>query len=396
MNFSYHSTLFIFGKMFRSRLKNPLSFFLLLSLFLIPSISTQAQVIDWVKRQVGSFLSDTAAAGKPRFITYPTIAYAPETSWEIGLSSLYLYHARRDTVNRLSEVSAFTFFTLEQQYGLWLDHALYSHQDKWFFLGKIRWQSFPLYYYGIGSNTPSEKIAIVDANSLLIRERVLRQIKGSFYLGLEFDWQRVSQVSFNWEDSPGELPTGAGGSSNLGLGVGLVFDNRHNVLNVRDGLFAELAYLDYSLGKLSDFDFRYVSLDSRWFHTTAPNQVLAFQLFGQTVWGEVPFNQLALMGGESLMRGYYLGRYRDHNLLAGQAEYRFLPFPFSKRWGAAVFLSAGQVAPQISELSLRRFKAAGGAGIRFLLFKKKDIFTRLDWAFTEEGNGFYLFIGEAF
>ena len=38
------------------------------------------------------------------------------------------------------------------------------------------------------------------------------------------------------------------------------------------------------------------------------------------------------MGGESLMRGYYLGRYRDKNLLAGQVEYRILPFSFSKRW----------------------------------------------------------------
>jgi len=30
------------------------------------------------------------------------------------------------------------------------------------------------------------------------------------------------------------------------------------------------------------------------------------------------------------MRGYYLGRYRDKNLLAGQIEYRILPFGFSK------------------------------------------------------------------
>ena len=50
---------------------------------------------------------------------------------------------------------------------------------------------------------------------------------------------------------------------------------------------------------------------------------------------------LAMMGGESMMRGYYLGRFRDKNMLATQAEYRFLPFAFSNRWGAAAFVLFG-------------------------------------------------------
>ncbi|MGK7393245.1 MAG: BamA/TamA family outer membrane protein [Candidatus Cyclobacteriaceae bacterium M3_2C_046] len=369
---------------------------LLLGLTLIQVPPARSQVLDWARQKVKTFLNDTASSAKPRFITYPTLAYAPETSWEIGLSSLYLFHARNDTLNRLSEVNAFTFITLAQQYGIWLDHALYSHQDQWFFLGRLRWQSFPLFYHGIGPKTPDQKVALVDARSLQLRERILRKISGSFFLGPQFDFQRLQRVSFDWEASPGQLPIGGQGSSNLGLGLGLVYDNRHNVLNVRDGLFAELAYLNYNNSLLSDFTFSSITFETRWFKPFPRNQVLAVQVLGQSIWGEVPFNQLALMGGESLMRGYYLGRYRDRKLLAGQVEYRWLPFPFSRRWGAAVYLSAGQVAPDISRLSIQQFKPAGGAGLRFLLFKKKDIFTRLDVAFTEEGNGFYLFIGEAF
>ena len=44
---------------------------------------------------------------------------------------------------------------------------------------------------------------------------------------------------------------------------------------------------------------------------------------------------LSLMGGESLMRGYYLGRYRDKNLVAGQVEY-ILPFAFSSAGAQAL------------------------------------------------------------
>lgn len=102
------------------------------------------------------------------------------------------------------------------------------------------------------------------------------------------------------------------------------------------------------------------------------------------------------MGGENMMRGYYLGRFRDKNYLAAQAEYRFLPFPFSKRLGGALFTAIGSVEPKVNEFSFYDIKATAGLGLRYLVFKSKDIYLRGDLAFTREGTGVYLFIGEAF
>lgn len=352
-----------------------------------------------VGRYVQSLLNDTTDAAQPRFLVYPTIAYTPETNWEFGLSSLYVYHAGRDTVNRLSEISAFAFYTLENQYGLWLDHALYSDQDQWFFLGRMRYQSFPLLFYGIGPDAASEFLAKVDGNFFLLKERVMYQLRPSVYAGPQVDFQQLSQVSFNpaEADNPVDPPLGGFGSSNLGLGFGVVYDNRHNVLNVRHGMFSELAVLRYDDTWGSDFSFTNVISDNRFFMPVNSRDVLAAQLFGQfTMAGKAPFNQLALMGGESLMRGYYLGRYRDDNLIAGQVEYRLLPLPFAKRWGAAAFLGAGQVFGREDSFNFSQSLPAGGAGVRFLLFPTKDIWVRFDVAFTEEGQGYYIFIGEAF
>lgn len=367
-------------------------------LFLIKSLPVQAQLTDWVDRYINNIVNDTSAAEEPRFIAYPTVAYAPETKWEFGISALYVYYAGRDTTNRLSEINSFTFVTLEGQYGLWFDHALYSDRSEWFFLGRLRYQRFPLLYYGIGSETPEQEQAQVDANSIALRERVLRKVVGGLYLGAEFDLQRLSNVSFDLEnpDQPFDFPLGSQGSTNFGMGLGLVFDQRHNVLNVREGFFGETGFLRYDDAWGSDYNFTSYFLDARYYHSLPRGQVLAWQGFAQSSNGDVPFNQLALLGGESLMRGYYLGRYRDKSLLATQLEYRFLPFPFSKRWGASVFAGAGTVAPSLSDTQLNNLKLAGGAGLRFLLFPNKDIFTRLDFAFTEEGNGIYIFIGEAF
>ncbi|MEM6299109.1 MAG: BamA/TamA family outer membrane protein, partial [Bacteroidota bacterium] len=182
--------------------------------------------------------------------------------------------------------------------------------------------------------------------------------------------------------------------------LGLVFDQRHNVLNARKGAFVEAGFIRYDEAWGSDFSFTNYFLDARYYLPTTKKQVIAAQFLANLVpadrGSDVPFNQLALMGGESLMRGYYLGRYRDNVLLATQAEYRFLPFPFSKRFGATVFAGIGGVSPNFREIDLGDWKASGGVGLRFLLFPGKDIFTRFDVAVTNEGLGYYLFIGEAF
>ena len=96
------------------------------------------------------------------------------------------------------------------------------------------------------------------------------------------------------------------------------------------------------------------------------------------------------------MRGYYLGRFRDKNMVASQVEYRLLPFGFSKRIGGSIFFTAGQVFSEENKFKWNNFLPTGGAGLRFLVFPEKDIYTRLDISFTKEGSGVYLLIGEAF
>jgi len=342
------------------------------------------------------YLNDSSSPDKPKVLLYPTIAFSPETSWEIGVSALLLYYAKRDTGNRLSEIQSFNFFTLNRQYGAWFEHFIYTDRDEWFFLGRLRFQRFPLLYYGIGPTAKKEDEQLVNSNYILIRERVLRKIVPNFFGGLELDFQKIYNVNIESSGSSLPPPAGSNGTQNFGMGAGLVYDNRHNALNVRKGYFAEFAMLRYSPRLGSDFKFQSITIDTRIYRNIRKGQVFAAQLYGQSVSGNVPFNQLALVGGEGLGRGYYLGRYRDKKYIAAQAEYRFLPFGFSKRLGGAVFVASGIVAPTVKDLSLGNLLPSGGFGLRFLAFPKKDIFLRFDVGFTKEGPAFYIFSGEAF
>jgi hypothetical protein len=167
-------------------------------------------------------------------------------------------------------------------------------------------------------------------------------------------------------------------------------------LNVRKGLFGEVSFLKYDRALGSKSNFQGVNVDIRSSHPTSVRNVLAWQVYGNFYHGNIPFNQLALMGGEMIMRGYYYGRYRDKNMIATQVEHRWLPFGFNKRFGAVAFAGAAVVAPKITGFEAKYIRPSGGVGLRYLLFPKKDIFLRLDIGFTKEGPGFYLFTGEAF
>ena len=374
---------------------------LLVLVSLLQAGNAQAQLIKsytLLGRYVAKFTNDTTDPGKPRFLLYPTATYAPETSLELGISSLFLYNARGDYKNnRLSEINAFTFFTVRGQYGINIDNALYSHRDRWLFIGRARLQRFPLLYYGIGPNAKPDDPATVDAFSIQIRQRVLKGIAKNLFVGPQIDYQTLSRVNFRQsENNPVTMPIGATGSTNLGLGAGIIYDSRENTLNPRQGFFGELAYLDYNPAWGSTFRFQSSNVDLRYYRPIGKTQVLAWQGFGQFMSGTVPFNQLALLGNETIMRGYYPGRFRDRAYVATQLEYRFLPFPFSKRLGAAAFVAVGTVAPTLSQLDFSKLLPAGGAGVRYFLFPKKDIFLRFDVGFTREGTGFYVFTGESF
>jgi hypothetical protein len=377
---------------------------LALGFFLAASGTSSAQeqeqeqgLVNRVRRYVERIIGEGEDPTAPKFINYPTLAYTPETSWEFGISSLYVYSAKRDLSNRLSEIKAFTFYTLEKQYGISLDHALYTDRNRWFFYGRVQGQSFPLFYHGTGRDAPTKVQSVVEGQYLQLRERILREAWPSVYVGLELNYQTLNRVRY--VDSTPEFTTpevGAAGSNNLGLGLGILYNDIHNAMNPREGRYSEWAFLNYGSGLGSDFTFTSWIIDNRVYLPVGGNSVLAAQVYGEFTGGNPPFNMLALMGGQSLMRGYYLGRYRDRNLLAGQVEYRILPFPFSKRIGASVFLATGQVYGDDHAFSWQQFLPTGGAGGRFLLFPDKDIYTRLDVAFTREGRGYYFSIGEAF
>jgi hypothetical protein len=351
-----------------------------------------------VGRWVYGILNDTSSAESSRILVVPTFGYAPETSAELGVRVFSLFYVNKDTVvNRLSEIALYSFITTRLQFGSVLDNAVYSNKNKYFFLGRTRYQQFPLLYYGIGPDAPLTNPVTVESEYFQFRQRVLRNIVNNWYAGLEIDFQRLGRVNFENSSREYDFPVGAQGSTSSGVGAAIVYDDRKNVLNVRKGNFLEAGFLTYSGALGSTYPFRSYLIDARMYRPLGNRKrILAAQVFGTFMNGTVPFNNLAMLGGSELLRGYYQGRYRDKNLMAIQAEVRWLPFGFSRRWGGTAFAGLGTVAPTLATFRKDQFRWTVGGGVRFLFFQRKDVYLRGDVGLTAEGTGIYFSLGEAF
>lgn len=51
--------------------------------------------------------------------------------------------------------------------------------------------------------------------------------------------------------------------------------------------------------------------------------VLAFDVYANMNWGDVPWDMMATLGNNKRMRGYFQGQYRDKVMAGVQAEYRW-------------------------------------------------------------------------
>jgi outer membrane protein assembly factor BamA len=187
---------------------------------------------------------------------------------------------------------------------------------------------------------------------------------------------------------------GNAGGNISGAGLTASYDTRDNVYFPASGRYYNVAvsWFDGAVG--SDYDFINYNLDVRQYFSVTPSQVLVTQVFANFISGDPPFQAMSQLGGKSLMRGYYAGRYRDKNMMILQAEYRL---PLWKRFGLVGFAGGGDVANKLSRFTVNDFKTSYGVGIRYAVSPKEKINIRLDLGFGKDPFvGPVITIGEAF
>ena len=105
----------------------------------------------------------------------------------------------------------------------------------------------------------------------------------------------------------------------------------------------------------------------------------------------IPFYMLPTLGGSDDLRGFADFRFRDRNMVAVNAEYRWEAF---SGLDVALFADAGQVARSARDFRVRDMNTAAGFGFRFNTAKK--VFLRIDVGFSNEGARVFMKFGNVF
>ncbi len=353
---------------------------------------------------LGSSLTGAAAAEdtsaerdphKARLIGLPFVLYTPETKVAFGAGGFFSFRAGTNKEEaRTSSVWAYASYNLARQFNVLIKPEIYLRANGLILNGTLRYERAPQRFYGVGNDTASTDVESFTPRIFAVELGVKRRVIGGLFGGLRFDFERMTmeKVEAGGLLAAGDI-VGSRGGQLAGMGASLDWDTRDAVFFPRRGTFLQFSADAYGPIAGSDFTFNRLKLDLRRYLPLGTDRVLALQAYLLSTGGEVPFHKLALLGGDSLLRGYYRGRFRDKGLILVQTEFRAL---VTKRIGVAGFAGLADIFPGFGRLGDGRLKFSVGSGVRYVLNKGEGTTLRLDMAWGRASFGLYITAQEAF
>lgn len=345
-------------------------------------------------------VSDTTGRSEKKakatsFVALPVAFYTPETKLAFGGIAINMFRLDpTDTITRTSNIRTAAIYTTRNQFIFSSDFNVFLKEEKYQLRGNVAFLNFPDNFYGIGNDTRLQDEEVFGNNILNITGRVMRKVKPGLFVGGIYNFYSM----FNVETEPDfilstENIPGNEGVRLSGVGFQVSYDKRENVLNAAKGCYLEFSTRFFQNFLGSNYQFQQYELDLRKYHRLHPKHVVATQFKGEIREGDVPFQQMSLLGGDKMLRGYYRGRYREKKLLAVQAEYRYT---VCERFGLVAFGGVGEVGDKFSDFKLDDFKYSYGGGLRFTLNRKERLNIRFDYGIGNGVSNFYINLAEAF
>ncbi len=372
---------------------------ILLSLMIIQANAQRTGLARFIKHMY----FDKDSTRKSSFVVLPILTSAPETGLEIGGAGLYSFYA--DTIKsnqtRVSSIYPYISITTRGQSHFSVSTNYWSPKNKYNLTAAISYINYPFNFYGIGNNTLKANADPVDEKRFKLNLSGQKLIAKNLYAGAVagiFNYAYYSNTSSGIFATDPKLEDRNGGTG-IYIGPALNYDSRDNNTYTTKG-FIITAYYNIMHGILASngytggfFNFEYSQ-----FISLGKKLVLGLDIQEQSMTGtRSPFYMLPALGSDEMMRGYYNGRYRDRNFIAGQTELRFR---LNDRIGIVGFLGTGEVAAHM--FSISSLKPDYGAGIRYFFDTEKGLSIRADYGIGEKlagesrQSGFYIGLGQAF
>jgi hypothetical protein len=340
---------------------------------------------------------------KVHFSFFPTDAKnAGDRLLVSSFNATFLLGDKSSTNN--STIYLIPYISFTGQYGVELYPTVWLKTNTWNFVGEYSILNYPQDTWGLGGNSPNSNQTLVNSNHFRFYQNVLRGIMPNLAIGLGYQYDQhynLEILDSDFINNNQEFPSGKQYRSiSSGLSIPIVYDNRKNINNPREGTYSSVTYLynDPSLG--SDTKWQSLFVDVRkYFPIPHARSVLAFHSYYWTILsGEVPYFDLPSTRSEpgtgSSSRGIQNDRYRSNAMLFLESEYRF-NITRNGFLGGVVFTNATS-ASQYHTQNFKYWQPAVGAGVRLKFNKYTKLNVAFDFGISKDYATVYLKIGEVF
>jgi hypothetical protein len=331
-------------------------------------------------------VSDSTKAPRSSLIPFPFYMYSPETKSGVGIVLTHLHRPGNAGADEKPSIhSATVMFTQRKQLVIGAEVDRYGDSERLHLRGGASFSKFPDTFYGIGNDTSKDDSEDYTPRTVMAYAGFGREIAPDLRVGphVSYTYQEITETEDQGMLDLGTV-LGSDGGTLVQVGLTANFDRRDNIVYPRGGALLELDFSASQQAYGSDFNFTQWTADIRKYVSLSSSQVVAVRALGTVMTDHPPFQSLAALGGDRVMRGFYAGRFRERNMYALQAEYRL---GFWKRMGLAVFGDLGDVAGHISDFHADEVRFAGGFGLRFLLNRDEGVTLRADIGMGDDGSG---------
>ena len=343
--------------------------------------------------QKHAFSSSSDTTKNWRHILAPVLYYSEETRWGYGAGGVSTFRYQGNKSYPLSFLQGGFSFTQKKQLLSYLYTQIYFNKHLRFW-GEIGYYNYYYLFHGIGGEpalvSNPEKYSVRFPR---VRLSVVRNFKDEWFAGFRFWYENFNITKV---EDPGILSRGSiigsSGGTTSSPGLILGYDSRDVKHYPGKGVFFESAVMLNNKLWFSNFNYSVLHVSiSRYF--SIQQHRLALNFIVESNDGEIPFNQLAKLGGNKNFRGYYRGQFRDKKMFMVRSEYRI---PLFWRFKLAAFGGIGAINNKFREFSASDFKYAYGLGGRLLIREKEQLHLRFDIGFGEKSNALIFTVGEAF
>lgn len=342
--------------------------------------------------------------GKTNFTVVPGPVYS--SSNQLGFAVIPMLVYDLDKVDTISPPSSTAVLLYADFYGSWMVAAkqvFFWNLNKWRAIitvgyGDIRSKYFGLQMDSVIVSNNSNNYVWMSTASFLFNATCYRKIAGGFYGGLDYSYSSITQKGTDSAASAKMISDSVlvGTEIQSMLTPTFVWDSRNNIFWTTKGYYAELNFRNASKYFFSSRDYIVVEAFVNGYHSLlnkSDRLSLAWRVYMQGSWGDVPYNQLSNYGRTDDFRGYTGGKYVNRSEVNIQAELRYDLWKFVAISG---FLGTGKAFGNLAEFGQSVWLPSAGVGLYLNVMPSRNLRAYINFAIARQDYGVYVGLGQPF